>query len=73
MTLTETTYWVVGASFALYIVIAIRARAGTTQEFYVAGKGIHPVANGMATAADWMSKKTSTLVKAYAHAVKLQQ
>jgi cation/acetate symporter len=55
MTLTETTYWVVGASFALYIVIAIRARAGTTQEFYVAGKGIHPVANGMATAADWMS------------------
>jgi cation/acetate symporter len=55
VTLTETTYWVVGASFALYILIAIRARAGTTQEFYVAGKGIHPVANGMATAADWMS------------------
>ena len=55
MTLTETTYWVVGASFAIYILIAIRARAGTTQEFYVAGKGIHPVANGMATAADWMS------------------
>ena len=55
MTLTETTYWVVGASFALYILIAIRSRAGTTQEFYVAGKGIHPVANGMATAADWMS------------------
>jgi cation/acetate symporter len=45
----------VGASFALYILIAIRSRAGTTQEFYVAGKGIHPVANGMATAADWMS------------------
>lgn len=55
MSLTETTYWVVGASFALYILIAIRSRAGTTQEFYVAGKGIHPVANGMATAADWMS------------------
>ena len=55
MSLTETTYWVVGASFALYIWIAIRSRAGTTQEFYVAGKGIHPVANGMATAADWMS------------------
>jgi len=55
VTLTETTYWVVGASFALYILIAIRSRAGTTQEFYVAGKGIHPVANGMATAADWMS------------------
>ena len=55
MSLTETTYLVVGASFALYIFIAIRSRAGSTQEFYVAGKGIHPVANGMATAADWMS------------------
>ena len=55
MTLTETTYWVVGATFAVYILIAIRSRAATTQEFYVAGKGIHPVANGMATAADWMS------------------
>jgi cation/acetate symporter len=46
---------VVGATFALYIGIAIWARAGTTGEFYVAGKGIHPVANGMATGADWMS------------------
>ena len=55
MTLTETTYLVVGASFALYIVIAFRSRAGSTREFYVAGSGIHPVANGMATAADWMS------------------
>ena len=55
MSLTETTYLVVGASFALYVFIAIRSRAGSTQEFYVAGKGIHPVANGMATAADWMS------------------
>ena len=55
MSLTETTYWIVGASFLLYILIAIRSRAGTTQEFYVAGKGIHPIANGMATAADWMS------------------
>ena len=55
MSLTETTYWVVGASFTLYVLIAIRSRAGSTQEFYVAGKGIHPVANGMATAADWMS------------------
>ena len=55
MSLTDTTYLVVGASFALYIFIAIRSRAGSTQEFYVAGKGIHPVANGMATAADWMS------------------
>ena len=55
MSLTETTYLVVGASFLLYFFIAIRSRAGSTQEFYVAGKGIHPVANGMATAADWMS------------------
>ncbi len=49
------TYAVVGATFALYIFIAIRARATTTSEFYVAGKGIHPVLNGMATGADWMS------------------
>jgi len=49
------TYGVVGATFALYIGIAIWARASTTGEFYVAGKGVHPVANGMATAADWMS------------------
>ena len=49
------TYSVVGATFALYIGIAIWARASSTAEFYVAGKGIHPVANGMATAADWMS------------------
>ncbi len=46
---------VVGATFALYIGIAFWARAGSTAEFYVADKGIHPVANGMATAADWMS------------------
>jgi len=49
------TYAVVGATFALYIGIAIWARATTTGEFYVAGKGVHPVANGMATGADWMS------------------
>ena len=55
MDLSTLTYIVVGATFALYIGIAIWARAGTTGEFYVAGKGIHPVANGMATAADWMS------------------
>jgi cation/acetate symporter len=55
MDLNTITYAVVGATFALYIGIAIWARAGTTGEFYVAGKGIHPVANGMATAADWMS------------------
>ncbi|MCE8507925.1 cation acetate symporter [Ruegeria pomeroyi] len=45
----------VGASFALYIGIAIWARAGSTSEFYAAGRGVHPVMNGMATAADWMS------------------
>ncbi|MBK1701967.1 sodium:solute symporter family protein [Thiococcus pfennigii] len=55
MDLQTITYIVVGATFALYIGIAIWARAATTGEFYVAGKGIHPVANGMATAADWMS------------------
>jgi cation/acetate symporter len=49
------TFIVVGATFALYIGIAIWSRAATTGEFYVAGKGVHPVANGMATAADWMS------------------
>ena len=46
---------VIGASFALYIGIAIWARAGSTAEFYAAGRGVHPVMNGMATAADWMS------------------
>ncbi|MBI2306899.1 MAG: cation acetate symporter [Rhodocyclales bacterium] len=55
MDLQTTTYLVVGASFALYIGIAIWARAGSTSEFYVAGGGVHPVMNGMATAADWMS------------------
>jgi len=49
------TYLVVGASFALYIGIAIWARAGSTKEFYVAGGGVGPITNGMATAADWMS------------------
>jgi cation/acetate symporter len=49
------TYIVVGATFALYIGIAIWSKASSTGEFYVAGKGVHPVANGMATAADWMS------------------
>ncbi|MDH5786108.1 MAG: cation acetate symporter [Chromatiales bacterium] len=55
MDLQSMTYMVVGATFALYIGIAIWARAATTGEFYVAGKGVHPVANGMATGADWMS------------------
>ena len=49
------TFLVVGLTFALYIGIAIWARASTTKDFYVAGAHIHPVANGMATAADWMS------------------
>jgi cation/acetate symporter len=49
------TYAVVGATFMLYIFIAIKARATNTGEFYVAGKGVHPVLNGMATGADWMS------------------
>lgn len=52
-------FWInlifVGASFALYFGIAVWARAGSTKEFYVAGGGVHPVLNGMATAADWMS------------------
>ncbi|QEP44994.1 cation acetate symporter [Ectothiorhodospiraceae bacterium BW-2] len=55
MELQTMTYMVVGATFALYIGIAIWARAATTGEFYVAGKGVHPIANGMATGADWMS------------------
>jgi len=55
MDLRTLTYFVVGLSFATYIGIALWARAGTTKEFYVAGGGVHPVANGMATAADWMS------------------
>ncbi|NVK54948.1 MAG: cation acetate symporter [Alteromonadaceae bacterium] len=49
------TFIIVGASFALYIAIAIWARAGSTNDFYVAGGGVPPVLNGMATAADWMS------------------
>ena len=55
MDLKTMTFLVVGATFALYIGIAIWARASTTKEFYVAGAGVHPIANGMATAADWMS------------------
>ena len=55
MTVLAWTFTLVAASFALYIGIAIWSRAHSTSEFYVAGKGVHPVANGMATAADWMS------------------
>lgn len=55
MDLQSLTYLVVGATFLLYIGIAIASRAHNTSEFYVAGKHVHPIANGMATAADWMS------------------
>ena len=55
MELQTLTFIVVGITFAIYIGIAFWARAGSTSEFYVAGGGVHPVANGMATAADWMS------------------
>ena len=55
MSLKALTFLVVGATFAVYIYIAIRSRARSTSEFYVAGTGVHPVLNGMATGADWMS------------------
>ena len=52
----QTWVWVmVGITFTLYIGIAIWSRASSTKEFYVAGEGVSPIANGMATAADWMS------------------
>ena len=55
MSILTWTYILVGVTFALYIGIAIWARAGSTKDFYVAGGGVSPLANGMATAADWMS------------------
>ena len=55
MDLQVLTYLVAGASFVLYIGIALWSKASSTNEFYVAGGGVHPIANGMATAADWMS------------------
>lgn len=55
MSLQTLTYLVVGSSFALYIGIAVWSRAHNTRDFYIAGKGVSPIANGMATAADWMS------------------
>lgn len=55
MELQSLIYLFVGGTFALYMGIAIWARAGSTKDFYIAGGGVHPVANGMATAADWMS------------------
>ena len=55
MSLQALTYLFVGISFAVYIGIAIWSRAQSTNDFYIAGKGVSPIANGMATAADWMS------------------
>jgi cation/acetate symporter len=55
MDILTWTYIIVGSSFALYIAIAIMTRASSTKDFYVAGGGVSPLANGMATAADWMS------------------
>ncbi|MFH2058904.1 MAG: sodium:solute symporter family protein [Pseudomonadota bacterium] len=55
MSLQALTILVVGATFILYIYIAIRSKAKDTSDFYVAGKGVHPILNGMATGADWMS------------------
>ncbi len=58
MTQNSWNFLFIAASFALYIAIAVRARAATTKDYYVAGGGVSPFANGMATAADWMSAAT---------------
>ena len=55
MNVQAWTFTLVAISFALYIGVAVWSRANTTRDFYVAGKGVHPLSNGMATAADWMS------------------
>ena len=55
MDVQSWTFTIVGLSFALYVGIALRSGAVSTREFYIAGSGVPPVANGMATAADWMS------------------
>ena len=55
MSIQISTWILVGVTFSLYIGIAIWSRAGSTKEFYVAGGGVSPLANGLATAADWMS------------------
>ena len=55
MTIQIWTWILVGITFSLYIGIAIWSKAGSTNEFYVAGSGVSPLANGLATAADWMS------------------
>ncbi len=55
MSVEQWTYLIVGLSFALYLYIGYRSRVRDTKGFYVAGRGVPPVANGAATAADWMS------------------
>ena len=55
MNVQAWTFVIVGLTFTLYMAIAIWSRASSTGEFYVSGRHVHPVANGMATAADWMS------------------
>ena len=55
MTLQLSIWVIIGLTFALYIGIAIWSKTNSTSEFYIAGKGVNPIANGMATAADWMS------------------
>ena len=55
MQLQALTFLIVGLTFVIYVGIAFWARANSTEDFYVAGGEIHPIANGMATAADWMS------------------
>jgi len=55
MSVQTWTFVIVGLSFSLYLYIAFRSRAGSTSEFYVSGSTVHPIHNGMATAADWMS------------------
>ncbi|MDP4854381.1 MAG: cation acetate symporter, partial [Saprospiraceae bacterium] len=55
MDILTWTYFIVGLTFTLYIGIAIKTRASSTKEFYIAGGGVSPLANGIATAADWMS------------------
>ncbi len=55
MSIQGWTYLLVGITFSVYIGIAIWTRVRSTAGFYVAGRGVHPLANGMATAADWMS------------------
>ncbi len=71
MELQTLTYSIVGITFALYIGIAFWARAASTGEFYAAGRGIHPVANGMATAADWMSAASFISIACYSPSSRL--